>query len=104
MDNTPEAIVAVWIQTLRQDGRSEHTVAAYGRALEHFIKWSTRSYGDIFNPTKVIPRDIRDWKSYQVSVEKAAPATINQRLVALSRFYHWLIKQGIASKNPTEDV
>ncbi|MCA9906222.1 MAG: tyrosine-type recombinase/integrase, partial [Anaerolineae bacterium] len=49
-------------------------------------------------------RDVRDWKSYQQTVEKASPATINQRLVAVTRFFAWAVKQGVAQVNPAEDA
>ena len=52
----------------------------------------------------IIPRDVRDWKSYQQTVEKASPATINQRLVALTRFFAWAVKQGLARENPAADA
>src|SRR5690242_663555 len=104
MENTPESILSSWIQDMEQQGKSSHTVSAYRRGLQHFIDWSTNTYGDDFNPAKVIPRDIRNWKSHQQSVENVAPATINQRIVALSRFYRWAVKQGIASIDPIEDI
>ena len=37
-------------------------------------------------------------------MERAAPATINQRLVALSRFFAWAVRQGLAQENPTDDI
>ncbi len=57
-----------------------------------------------FDPAAVIGRDIQDWKAYQQTVEKAAPATINQRLVALSGFFAWAVGQGIVRLDPTADV
>jgi integrase/recombinase XerD len=93
-----------WLATLRQQGRSAHTLAAYHRALNHFVRWSQTLYGDDFDPAKIIGRDVRDWKSYQQTVEKAAPATINQRLVALSRFFTWALKEGLVREDPTQNV
>ena len=93
-----------WLETLEQQGRSEHTLAAYRRALTHFIEWDERTYGSTFNPSATIPRDVRDWKGFQQTVEKAAPATINQRLVALTRFFAWAVKRGLARENPVEDA
>ena len=63
-----------------------------------------RTYGSAFDLAAIIPRDVRDWKSYQQTVEKASPATINQRLVALTRFFAWAVKQGLARENPAEDA
>jgi integrase/recombinase XerC len=51
-----------------------------------------------------MPRDVRDWKAYQQTAEKAAPATINQRLVAVTRFFRWACAQGLCWENPAEEV
>lgn len=50
-------------------------------------------------PAKTIRRVAR-----QKTVEKAAPATVNARLVALSRYFKWAAKQGLSRTNPTEDI
>jgi site-specific recombinase XerD len=93
-----------WLEALEQQGKSRHTLTAYQRALVHFIQWSETTYGSPFDAAAVIPRDLRDWKAYQQAVEKTAPATINQRLVALSRFFAWAVKSGMAHTNPTDDI
>ncbi len=98
------SILAEWVGELERQGKSANTVAAYERGLLHFVAWNRQNYGDDFDPAKVIPRDVRDWKGYQQSVEHAAPATTNQRLVAVSRFFRWAVKQGFAASNPTEDI
>ena len=100
----PYLEVHQWLEALEQQGRSDHTLAAYRRALVHFIAWDERTYGSAFNPSTIIPRDVRDWQGYQQTVEKASPATINQRLVALTRFYAWAVKQGLARDNPAADT
>ncbi len=51
-----------------------------------------------------MPRDVRDWKAYQQTIEKAAPTTINQRLVALTRFFRWARAQELCRVRPAEDV
>lgn len=101
---TLDTVVEHWLRMLEQQGKSSHTLTAYRRALAHFIQWSETSYGSPFDPAAVIPRDVRDWRAYQQTVEKIAPATINQRLVGLSRFFAWAVKQGIAHTNPSEAV
>ncbi|NLF77805.1 MAG: tyrosine-type recombinase/integrase [Chloroflexi bacterium] len=97
-------MIEQWLQTLHQGGKSEHTVQAYRRALRHFTRWSQALYGQDFDPARIIGRDVRDWKAHQQTVEKAAPATINQRLVALASFFAWAVKQGIVPEDPTQDV
>ncbi len=100
----PYMVIEQWLEALRQQGKSRHTLAAYRRALTHFAEWSQLLYGQAFDPANMIGRDVRDWKAHQQTVEKAAPATINQRLVALARFFAWATKQGVAHDDPTQEV
>jgi site-specific recombinase XerD len=93
-----------WLNYLRQQGRSPHTIRAYAQGLRHFTHWYATIYGASFAPAEVMPRDVRDWKAVQQTVEQAAPATINQRLVAVTRFFHWARTQGLCRANPAEEV
>lgn len=103
MSETPDPLRA-WLDDLHRRGRSPHTIQAYARALRHFIAWEERAYQLPFEAHKVMPRDVRDWKSYQQTTEKASPATINQRLVAVTRFFRWAVAQKHCADNPAEDV
>lgn len=89
-----------WLTWLDQAGKSKSTQNAYRRAVQHFVAWHNNSYGDQFTPANVIARDLRDWQSYQQSVEKSAPATINQRIVGLNAFFQWLLENELVSHNP----
>ncbi len=93
-----------WLDYLLQQGKSQHTIRAYERGLHHFARWYATTYGSDFIPDEVMPRDVRDWKAYQQTVEKAAPATVNQRLVSVTRFFRWARAQGLCRENPAEDV
>jgi integrase/recombinase XerC len=93
-----------WLDHLQRQGKSRHTLQAYQRGFQHFSRWYQVTYGAIFAPQEVMPRDVRDWKAYQQAVEKVAPATVNQRLVALTRFFRWARTQGLCRENPAEDV
>jgi integrase/recombinase XerD len=100
----PHPDIRRWLAHLEQQGKSRYTLAAYRRALAHFIQWSELAYGSAFDLATIIPRDVRDWKGYQQMVEKAAPATINQRLVALTRFFDWAHREALVRTNPTSEV
>ncbi len=100
----PSDMLAAWLAELERQGKSSHTIAAYRRALTHFIGWHEGVYEAAFDPNDVMPRDVRDWKVAQQTRERAAPATINQRLVALSRFFQWARQAGMAREDPTEGV
>jgi len=97
-------VVQSWLNHLHRQGKSEHTIAAYRRGVAHFVRWSETTYGEAFDPARVIPRDVRDWLAHQQTVEKARPATINQRLTALKRFFAWAVREGHARTDPTADV
>jgi integrase/recombinase XerC len=94
----------MWLDHLYQQGKSQHTLDAYQRALRHFTRWNEASIATEFEPTRVIGRDVRDWKAYQQTVEQARPATINQRLTTLSRFFAWAVQQGHLRIDPTQDT
>jgi len=101
---TPLPLVQTWLGYLYKQGRSPHTLKAYCRAWQHLAEWYKGSYGEPCDPTRLIARDIRDWKSHQQSVEKAAPSTVNQRLVAASSFYKWATSRDQTPRDPTQDV
>ena len=77
-------LVEAWLEHLIGQGRSAHTRNAYQRAWQHLAGWYQDAYEEACDPANLIARDLRDWKSHQQSAEKAAPSTINQRLVAVS--------------------
>jgi hypothetical protein len=97
-------LIESWLEQLQKQGRSPHTRQAYRRGWGHLAQWYGQTYGEPCDPTRLIARDIRDWKSYQQSVAKAAPSTINQRLVAVSSFYKWALAQNLVTRDPTAGI
>ena len=57
-----------WLDFLHQQGKSQHTLDAYRRALHHFADWSERCYGQRFDPAQVMRRDVSEWKRHQQSI------------------------------------
>jgi site-specific recombinase XerD len=99
-------IVEEWLDGLDRAGKSASTLEGYRRGLAHFAGWYEQSGGEPFAPpaAAVLPRDVRDWISYQQVVVGAKPATINQRLAALSSFYRWAVDQERVARDPTRNV
>lgn len=93
-----------WLESILEEGKSAHTIQAYGRGFRHFAEWYEQAYDDVLVLHRVTPRDIRNWKIYQQTAEGAAPTTINQRLVAVNRFFKWARRQKICTENPAEGV
>ncbi|MCP4539234.1 MAG: tyrosine-type recombinase/integrase [Chloroflexi bacterium] len=102
-DNVPP-IISEWLTHLDLEGKSANTRKGYRRGLLHFAAWYKQSGGEPFDPAAVIARDVRDWVAFQQTVEGSKPATINQRLAALSGFYRWAIQQKRVSHNPTRGI
>lgn len=93
-----------WINYLDQQGKSPRTISAYRRGVQHFIDWIEQTYQGPFGITKVIPRDVRHWKTDQQTKEKVSPSTVNLRLTSVSRFFQWAVKHNLTDTNPTDDV
>lgn len=91
-----------FLTCLDQQGQSRLTIKQYRRALAHFARWLARSYGEAFDPAAVIPRDVADWKAHQQTVERAAPATINQRLSAVPASFagRWPPARRVPTRRP----
>ncbi len=104
MTDNLSPVVSEWLAYLHREGKSASTRKGYRRGLAHFATWYEQSGGEPFDPTAVIPRDVRDWLSFQQVVEEARPATVNQRLAALSGFYRWATAQERVPRDPTDGV
>lgn len=102
MDQTETHIlIQTWLGYLAKQGRTKHTLNAYRRAINYLAQWNQTIYGEPFDSAQLIPRDIRDWKSYQQTAEQAAPNTINQRLVGVASFYKSTVTNKVVEQNPT---
>jgi site-specific recombinase XerD len=104
MSQTIETLLTQWLEYLSQQGKSDYTVVAYRRGMRHFIRWSEQVYEEDFEVGAVLPRDLQQWKTHQTKTQKSAPATINQRLVAVSGFFDWCVDAEIIVKSPQRSV
>lgn len=96
----PYPLIQQWLAFLADEGKASSTVAAYSRDLGHFVHWIEQTYNQPFDPAAVIRRDLADYKAGQQTAG-VAPATINRRLAALSRFFKWVVSQGHVAQDPT---
>lgn len=99
------AILEDWLESLHRSGKSTNTLAAYQRAIKHFVNWHERAYEGLpFQVEKILPRDIRDWKAQQQVSGQASPASVNLRLTALRQFFDWAQLEGLCSSNPCQSI
>jgi site-specific recombinase XerD len=97
-------VVARFLQDLERQETSPRTRHAYRLDLLHFAGWFAQTVGETFSPEAVTPTDVREYRGYLINVEHRQPATVNRRLAALRRFFHWAKATGLAKELPTENV
>ena len=69
--------------------KSVHTVAAYSRDVRPFSEWFTQSNGKALSPEGITPVDVREYRSYLLTLKNHKPATLNRKLASLSAFCEW---------------
>lgn len=92
-------IAATFAEHLQAQGRSALTVKGYSSDLGHFLIWYEQTNGQLLEGA-FTPTDVREYKAWLQTNERAAPATINRRLASLKAYGAWLVASGLAEFNP----
>ncbi len=82
---------------------SAHTVATYGNALERFVDFVTGGRPAEFDAASVTGADARAW-ALSLSSRGLGARTVRKMLTALSSFYNYLSRLGLAKSNPASEV
>ncbi len=82
---------------------SAHTVATYKNALTRFVEFITGGKPETFQPESVTGADARAW-ALSLSSRGLSGRTVRKMLTALSSFYTYLSRQGLAKSNPASEV
>src|SRR3954471_17850912 len=93
-----------FLQELERQQLAHYTIENYASDLRVFSRFFQGSTGEEFQARRITPTDIREFKSHLVAVEKRAPATVNRRLYALRKFFHWANAEGLVKEDPTAVV
>src|SRR3954470_344570 len=93
-----------FLEELRRQQLAHYTIENYASDLRVFARFFHGSTGEEFQAARITPTDIRDFKSHLVAVAKRSPATVNRRIYALRKFFHWAIAAGLAKEDPTAAV
>jgi len=96
-------MVNAFLQYLRYEKNySTHTVVAYRRDLSQLMEYVAREY-QISQPDQVDSDMLRAW---MVSLMEGGSSarSVNRKLSCLKSFWHYLIRQGYAEKNPVQKV
>lgn len=79
-----------------------HTITAYRKDLEQFCDYLTNEYG--LSAIKDISHfHIRGWLA-GIKGDKQTARTINRKMSSLSSYYRYLMKHGLAEKNPVRQL
>lgn len=73
-------------------GKSENTVAAYGRDATLFLAWCRDSFGE--EPQQLYRANVLEYISYMRNVRGYHPKTVNHHLSSLRSLNEYLIKSG----------
>ncbi len=82
---------------------SAHTVAIYKSALTRFVDFTTGGKPETFQPESVTGADARAW-ALSLSSRGLGGRTVRKMLTALSSFYTYLSRHGMAKSNPASEV
>ena len=89
---------------LNQQDRSPLTIRGYLADLRTFAVWFQQTNGEDLRPSGVTPSDIKGYRQYLLTVERAKAATINRHLAALSAYLNWAVRSGQIEKNPSAGI
>jgi site-specific recombinase XerD len=87
-------VYSAFAAKMQRAGVSEHTRRGYGSRVAAYLRWLNDSEHDS-NPTEADPltdpfaRDfaVRDYRTWQLTVAKREPNTVNAHLTAINAFY-----------------
>lgn len=86
---------------LREQDRSEVTVRGYLADMSQFERWFEQTNGRVLRVEEITPADVREYRAWLQTVQKASAATIRRRLMALRAYCRWGMAAGKIERNPT---
>jgi len=89
---------------LEEQGKAARTVNGYIGDLQLFARWFQQSNGEELAPDHLTPTDVKQYRAYLQTTQRARPATINRRLATLRLFGAVLVSKGMAEYNSAEGI
>lgn len=97
-----EAILVV--SFLNGNDFAPNTRKAFLTDLRKFGRWFSTANSEPFRIDRVTVRDVIDFRNYLRREKGQAVATVNRALVAVRRFFDWLVDHRHAESNPAKAV
>lgn len=95
---------AQFTRYLQEHDRSEATVRAYTIGVRTFAEWLQTYAGEVLDPVRVTPLDVRAFKKYLVEKTSLKTASINNYLAGLRAFCRWAQDAGLAEHDPSANI
>ena len=83
---------------------SSHTRKAYNQDVRKFAGWFSSANREPFVVGRVTTRDVSDFRDHLRRQQGQAVATVNRSLVAVRKFFEWLVERGHGAANPAKRV
>ena len=83
---------------------SPNTRRAFRTDLRKFARWFATTNGEPLRVERVTVRDVIDFRNHLRREQGQAVSTVNRALVALRRFFDWLVSIGHVESNPAKGV
>jgi site-specific recombinase XerD len=93
-----------FLEELRRQEKAPNTIDSYRYDLVLFSRWLDATNGEPLQAHSITPTDLREYRSFLLTVEKRSPATINRRLASLRAFFQWARAEGLCREIPTDQV
>ncbi len=89
---------------LTRQGKAPATRRGYLADLRDFATWVQQTYGEPFDPARLVREDVRAYRAHLLTVKRQKPATINRKLAALGTFCRWAVSEGLLQNDPTDSI
>ncbi len=95
---------ALFSQFLDTHDFADDTRRAFRQDIRKFAGWFSESNREPFVVGRVTVRDVTDFKNHLRNDLGQAVSTVNRALVALRRFFRWLVEHGHVPSSPAKQV
>lgn len=90
---------------LQGEDRAKKTVETYAGEIRKFITWWEGTCGERFRPAAVEASHIQDYRTYLLTIQGAAPASINKALAAVKSFFRWCQQEAhLVAEDPARKI
>jgi len=91
-----------FIESLRQQGKSDLTLRQYRSDWNRFTRWMQSDTRELTDGRDVTQLDIANFKRW--ASQHFKPRTVSLNLIHLSVYLRWLVDRGIIPDNPCDNV